>query len=131
MPLPYKPQPGEILICSFDEVACGAEMVKRRPVVVVSSHVSHRRELCTVVPLSTTPPTPVMPWHHSLAHVTITGWRGQAPMWAKCDMLATVSFTRLNQPYLKSRSGRRYVLHTLSPLDASAIKHCIRAYLLL
>ncbi len=32
------------------------EMVKRRPVVVMSHRLPHRDHLCTVVPLSTTPP---------------------------------------------------------------------------
>ena len=132
MPLPYRPQPGEILICSFDDVACGAEMIKRRPVVVVSCHQSHRRNLCTVVPLSTTAPTPVMAWHHPLPHLSVTGWKASAPMWAKCDMLATVSFVRLNQPYLKSRSGgRRFVPHALLAGDLAAIRKCIQIYLIM
>lgn len=129
MTLPYRPKPGEVLICSFDDAARGAEMVKRRPVIVVSSHASHHRNLCTVVPLSTTAPAPPHAWHHSLPNFTVPGWRAAAVMWAKCDMLATVSFDRLNAPYLKSRSGRRYLVHELPAADLEAVRQCVRVYL--
>lgn len=130
MPLPYRPKPGEVLICGFDDAARGFEMVKRRPVVVVSCEDSHQRSLCTVVPISTTAPVPPRPWHHPLPHLIVTGWHPKADMWAKCDMLATVSFERLNAPYLKSRSGgRRYQNHILAASDLDAVRQCIRAYL--
>jgi len=50
-------------------------------------------------------------------------------MWAKCDLLETVSLERLNQPYIKSRSGRRFVPHALSISELEAVRTCIRAYL--
>lgn len=51
-------------------------------------------------------------------------------MWAKCDMLVTVSFERLNKPYRRTRrSGRQYVEVTLSTQDVAAIDTCLRAYL--
>ena len=49
-------------------------------------------------------------------------------MWAKCDMLATVSFDRLNKPYIKTRSGRNYVTHKLDATDIAAVFACLRAY---
>lgn len=49
-------------------------------------------------------------------------------MWAKCDMLATVSFERLNKPYLKTRSGRNHVTHKLDATDMTAVLVCLRAY---
>jgi uncharacterized protein YifN (PemK superfamily) len=129
MTLPYRPAPGEVLICSFDDAARGAEMIKRRPVVVVSCHASHHRSLCTVVPISTTAPSPVHQWHHALPGFIVPGWTANATMWAKCDMLATVSFDRLNAPYLKSRSGRRYLVHALPQADLEAVRRCVRFYL--
>ena len=129
MSLPYFPHQGEILICDFDDLAVGAEMVKRRPVVVVSRHETHRRKLCTVVPISTTAPSPQRGWHHPIPHVTVTGWQANAPMWIKCDMLATVSFERLNKPYLKTRTGRKHVTHRLADADIAAVAQCIRYYL--
>lgn len=130
MALPYFPQRGEILICDFDSGFRAPEMVKLRPVVVVSPKSTHSRRLCTVVPLSTTAPTPVKPWHHPLPRVEVPGWTAGAPMWAKCDMLVTVSFDRLNKPYLKTRAqGRRYIEAVLSAADIDAVAACIRAYL--
>ena len=126
--LPYFPHQGEILICDFDDAAPGAEMVKRRPVIVVSRHETHHRRLCTVVPLSTTSPTPQRNWHHPLPHLQVTGWQANGPMWAKCDMLVTVSFERLNKPYVKTRSGRQHVTHKLDAADMSAVLSCLRAY---
>lgn len=128
MALPYLPQRGEILICDFDDAALGAEMIKRRPVVVVSRKETHRRLLCTVVPLSTTAPTPPLAWHHPLPHVSITGWVPSAPMWAKADMLATVSLERLNKPYRRSRHGRQYITHLLSAEDLAAVLAGMRAF---
>lgn len=129
MPIPYHPDRGEILICNFDDQAVGAEIIKRRPVVVISPRSAQHSSLCMVVPLSTTQPNPPRAWHHSLAHVRITGWQASAPMWAKCDLVSTVSFQRLNKPYVKLRSGRNYVTHKLSDQDLNAVIACLRAYL--
>lgn len=131
MPLPYFPRPGEVLICAFDDAAIGAEMVKRRPAVVVSRHNASGSRLATVVPLSTTAPNPTLPWHHPLPHLRITGWPSDAVSWAKCDMLATVSLDRLNKPYIKTRQGRSYTSHVLSDVDMQAIRQAIRAHLAL
>lgn len=129
MTLPYFPSRGEVLICDFSTGFQPPEMVKKRPVVVVSCKVSHSRRLCTVVPFSTTEPKPVMSWHHPLPHVKVPGLVANAPIWAKCDMLATVSFDRLNKPYFKTRHGRKFQELVLDPVDMQALENCIRAYL--
>lgn len=129
MPLPYHPRQGEILVCDFDDSAIGAEMVKRRPAVVVSRKDAHSGSLCTVVPLSTTAPKLPQAWHHPLPHVRVTGWQANGVMWAKCDMLATVSFDRLNKPYVRTRTGRNYITHALDPADLAAVLAGIRSYL--
>ncbi len=126
----HHPNPGEVLICAFDNVAIGAEMIKRRPSVVVSRRDSHARGLVTVVPLSTTPPHPPRAWHHPLPHLKIAGWPDAAVTWAKCDMLATVSVTRLNKPYIKTRrDGRIYRTLLLAAEDLAAVQDGVRAYL--
>ena len=129
MALPYYPSRGEVLICDFDSGFQPPEMVKKRPVVVISIKESHRRRLCTVVPFSTTEPAPRERWHHSLAHVRVPGLHAAAPMWAKCDMVATVSFDRLNKPYIKSRHGRVYRELVLDVADMLAIDACLKVYL--
>lgn len=51
-------------------------------------------------------------------------------MWAKCDMLCTVSLDRLNKPYRKTaRSGRKFVTHFLDQADIDAVLKGVRAYL--
>lgn len=131
MTLPYYPRRGEVLICDFSTGFQAPEMVKKRPVVVVSTKASHARQLCTVVPFSTTVPYPVRSWHHPLPHVKVPGLVASGPMWAKCDMLATVSFARLNKPYTKTRHGRHFCELLLVDQDMLAIDICLRAYLLL
>lgn len=129
MALPYLPNQGEILICNFDDSAVGSEMIKRRPVIVISKHDRHRHRMCTVIPLSTTAPDPVRAWHHEMPHLKITGWQANGPIWAKCDMLSSVSLDRLDKPYIKTRSGRNYVTHVLSEQDLTVVIGCVRAYL--
>jgi len=52
MSIPYHPEQGTILICDFKGFI-DPEMVKRRPVVVVSPRLRQRGKLCAVVPLGT------------------------------------------------------------------------------
>ena len=37
-----------------------------------------------------------------MPHLKVLGWEATAPMWAKGDMVATVSYHRLNKPYRKA-----------------------------
>ena len=86
MPLQYHPKTGTIVICDYNSGFVPPEMVKRRPAIVVFPQFKKRSGLCTIVPFSTTPPTPVMPYHYKLnlnptlpsTPLTITqanGWR--------------------------------------------------------
>lgn len=127
--LPYYPKRGEVLICNFDSGFKPPEMVKRRPVVVLSSKESHSRRVCTVVPFSTTQPEPKRQWHHCLSHVKVPGLMPCDDMWAKCDMLATVGFDRLTKPYVMTRNGRKYQELVLGAQDMAAIEACLRFYL--
>lgn len=130
MPLPKcLPHPGEILICDFNSGFAPPEMVKKRPSVVVSRRDTHGRGLCTVVPLSTTEPVPPMPWHHKMPHLKITSWQNFGIIWAKCDMLATVSFNRLDRPYTRTRHGRVYQTLRLDEADLEAIRAGMLVYL--
>lgn len=64
-----------------------------------------------------------------MPHLRVAGWQANGAIWAKCDMLATVSLDRLNKPYIKTRSGRNYITHSLSDVDMNAVLNCMRAYL--
>ena len=72
------------------------EIVKTRPVVVVSPAHLGRKDLVSVVPLSTTAPEPVALYHYKLVGNPIPG-NAETEVWAKCDLIATVSFARLDR----------------------------------
>ncbi len=127
MPLTYHPETGTILICDFVGFI-EPEMVKRRPVVVISPRFRHRDWLCTIVPLSTTPPDPVQAYHYKLKLDEPLPEPYDAPFhWVKGDMLATVSFKRLSLPFFgKDESGKRkYVVKVVDPADLRNIRECV------
>lgn len=103
MPLAYYPAPGEIVLCNYGTGFISPEMVKLRPVVIVSPRLRRRADLVSVVPLSTTPPNPPEPHHCSITlAVALPRPFDQPQMWAKCDMVATVALSRLD----RFRDGR-------------------------
>lgn len=97
MPLKFHPEPGALLLCDYSTGFCEPEMVKRRPVVVISPRLKRRNGLVTVVPLSTLRPDPMMDYHYELTIETPLPKPFDSPvMWVKADMLATVGFQRLD-----------------------------------
>ncbi|MDB4679556.1 type II toxin-antitoxin system PemK/MazF family toxin [Planctomycetaceae bacterium] len=67
MAIKFHPGYGTILYCDFSHQT-EPEMVKSRPVVVVSRRNTNVR-LCTVVPLSSTQPEKIQSWHHKKIQV--------------------------------------------------------------
>src|ERR1700704_6371834 len=97
MAIQYPVPPGAILLCDYSGFR-PPEMVKRRPVVVISPRLSYRDHLCTVVPLSTTAPNRNVPYVCRL-ELTVAlppPFDGERFCWAKADMVATVGFRRLD-----------------------------------
>lgn len=78
-------------------------MVKRRLAVVISPKLKRRNDLATVIPLSESVPPEMMPWHLKIDLQIPSPW-GDGPRWAKADMLATVSYQRLNLPFTKHKT---------------------------
>lgn len=96
MPLKYHPEPGTILICDYTGFR-EPEMVKRRPVILVSPRLKHQDDLATIVPLSTTAPGRVHDFHYELElEAPLPAPFDSPTMWVKADMLATVAFHRLD-----------------------------------
>jgi len=129
MSLQFHPDQGCVLICDFTGFV-PPEMVKRRPVVVVSPRFRARGGLCTVVPLSTTPPAPVQPWHLRITlQPPLPAPYDRPEMWAKADMLYTVSFKRLQLPFRgKDEHGNRlYDQRCLSPVLMKRLMKCVLA----
>ena len=120
MAIQYPPKDGTILLCDFRGIV--PEMVKRRPVVMLAS-VSTR--LAIVIPLSTTWPDHVLPWHYFLRLPEPLPKPYTCPeCWAKGDMIATVSFERLNLPFMgKDKYGKRiYQINQIASSDLEAIR---------
>lgn len=124
MPLNFHPHPGMVLICDFDTGFKAPEMIKRRPVVVISPRPRRSNRVCTVVPLSTTAPDPIEPFHHRMHRDSLPGKFGNKETWAKCDMLATVSLARLDRVMIgKGPDGKRkYVAEKVLNEDLDAIR---------
>ena len=121
MSLTFHPAPGTIVICDFSTGFAAPEMIKVRPVVIVSPRFRRRADLCTVVPLSTTAPSPAEPYHHLLS-VGAYPPAGEKPVWVKCDMLATVALARLD----RVKVGRReFATFTMPAADMLAIQRGI------
>ncbi|MBU0525631.1 MULTISPECIES: type II toxin-antitoxin system PemK/MazF family toxin [Pseudomonas] len=125
MPLLYQPKEGSVLICDFRGYEV-PEMIKVRPVVVIRKHKTNSL-LVTVVPLSTTAPDRILDHHLELqSHL-----QGASPVcWAKCDMVATVSLSRLDRIKSRDRHGKRvYVISHLETDEFYAIKVAVRSAL--
>lgn len=121
MAITFHPKSGLVLICDYAGFVA-PEMVKKRPVVVVSPDHLERAGLHTVVPMSTTAPTRIHPYHLKLDRNPVPGMSGD--VWVKCDMVATVRNDRLDRIKL----GRRgpYVTTEVTPEELEAIRTCLR-----
>ncbi|HEX4693272.1 type II toxin-antitoxin system PemK/MazF family toxin [Sphingomonas sp.] len=98
MGLLYYPSAGELVMCNYDAVVIDPEMRKARPVVVVGPRLRRRGRLATVLPLSTTEPDPVENYHCRIELAQpLPPPFDSLVMWAKCDMIATVSLDRLDR----------------------------------
>ena len=104
-------------------------MVKRRPIVVISRTETHARRLCTVIPLSTTAPKVLAPWHIALERDPLHRSKTEKSVWAKCDMIYTVSFDRLELPRSNIQNHQAILATRISRDDLHAIFNGVRLYL--
>jgi uncharacterized protein YifN (PemK superfamily) len=127
MTIQFHPEQGTIVVCDFEGFV-PPEMVKRRPAIVVSPRLRKRGGLCTVVPLSTTPPDQICPYHFRL-HVTppLPSPYNADFHWVKADMVYTVAFRRLHFLFDgKDASGKRnYDVRVIDAADLLKIQACI------
>jgi uncharacterized protein YifN (PemK superfamily) len=120
----FHPRKGTVLICDFKghEVP---EIVKKRPVVVITPRLPYRDNLATVVPLSTTPPEHDVPYV-----VKLKGYYGNDPLkpqqYAKCDLVCAVSFKRLDRVKV---GFRKFISPELSNEDLDAVLNGVRSAL--
>ena len=126
MPLSFHPSPGTVVICDFATGFRAPEMVKVRPVVVVSPR-RRSGQVVTIVPLSTTPPLLPESWHRRLCPASYPPAR--MAVWAKCDMLTTVALSRLDRVKLRLDGRLSYVTFQVVAEDLDAIRAGILAAL--
>jgi len=127
--LSFHPRQGTIVRVDFDGAFKTPEMIKPRLCVVVSKPIQARTGLCTVVPLSTTPPGVVMPYHLEIEIPFALPERwGNTPRWLKGDMIYSVGFHRVDLLSLgKSPEGRR--LYQTEALPAPILRQVQAALL--
>jgi mRNA interferase MazF len=127
MALLFHPEPGTILICDYEGFRV-PEMVKRRPVITISPRLKHRGQLVTVVPLSTTAPTPECDHHCSITLAAPLPKPFDSPtMWVKADTIATVCFDRLNLPRtVRDPFGKRnYLKVRIEKAQLQTVHKCV------
>ncbi|MEN9410620.1 MAG: hypothetical protein RL216_2594 [Pseudomonadota bacterium] len=128
MGLLYHPKQGALVLVRFDKSFKEPEMVKPRPCVVVSKGFKSRPNLMTVVPLSTTPPEPVMPWHCEIEiGLELPPRWSRKSCWVKGDMIYAVGFHRADLFQIaRGADGRRvYQNDTISTESLERIQKCI------
>lgn len=122
MALTFHPRPGALLICDFSFGFKAPEMIKKRPVVIISPRRRRSMKLCTVVPLSTAVPKTVERFHHRMNPRSVPVELGAQESWAKCDMLCTVSLERLDRIMVKSGGRRAFITPRVLDEDLEAIR---------
>jgi mRNA interferase MazF len=122
------PFTGSILLCDFNSGFKEPEMVKKRPVVVLSPKIAARPNLCTVVALSETEPDPRLPYHCQIdIRPKLPPSFSSDGVWVKGDMIYAVGFHRLDLIRIgKDRSGKRmYHFQPLSAENIKKIRECV------
>jgi uncharacterized protein YifN (PemK superfamily) len=122
------PLPGTIVRVDLSEGFRPPEMVKRRPAIVLSPPLRGRSFLCSIVPLSTTPPRSVQSHHLRLTLDPVLPRPYDSPfMWVKGDIVLTVAFHRLRYLFALNHDGNR--VYDIRVLDAAAmdkVRECVR-----
>jgi mRNA interferase MazF len=122
MAINFHPKAGMVLMCDFRGNIL-PEIGKTRPVVVVTPAHVRRRELATVIPLSTKAPHIPLSYHHRLTSVPFPG--AAQDVWAKCDLVQSVSHERLDR--IRTNTNN-FVVGYVSHSDLIAICYSINAY---
>lgn len=121
--LSFQPKPGQILTCHFGLGFQVPEIVKTRPVLVISPKQRRWSGVCVVVPISSQAPKELMPYHYKLPEGLVPGEKYKES-WLKGDLVTTVGAHRLDRrkvgfrdyrapiaPDDVLRQARRCVLH--------------------
>ena len=96
-------------------------MVKKRQVIVVLPYQLNKHGLCTVVPISTTPPPVVEPYHYPIETGKYPFLSHDKECFVKGDMAARVSFERLG----RLRVGSHFVSPSIDPEDLIKVRRAV------
>jgi mRNA interferase MazF len=107
-----------VLMCDFSSGSVPPEINKIRHVVVVSPRRRRHTGSCTVVPLSTVAPNPVERYHLRIPANTYGFLKKDTYVWAKGDLVAHVSFQRLDRVL----ENNRYCSPSLDSEDVAGIR---------
>ena len=122
------PYTGTILMCDFNTGFAEPEMVKRRPVVVISPKIAARPGLCTIVALSNRQPVPKMPYHCQIdIDPPLPDGFNSTGVWVKGDMIYAVAYNRLDFIRTgRTENGKRtYYYKPLTPENLKKIRECV------
>lgn len=130
MAITFHPRPGQILICNFTKGFKEPELVKRRPVVVLTPSMKGRGGVVTVAGLSSVKPEPVLNFHCVLPKscLPMLGEYQDQETWVKGDMIYAVGFHRLDLIMLGTRKPdgkRNYFNDRLSRERMREIYGCV------
>lgn len=121
MALTFYPRAGQVFMCDFLGFK-EPEMVKPRPVIVVSPRLPHRSHIVALVPISLTEPRHNLPFCYRLSRNYHPQEPDHLPCWAKADMLLNLGIYRLTSFKI---GRRRYVTPELTPEDLAGVRHAV------
>lgn len=126
MGIQYHPKIGQVLYCDYSGLKYG-EMEKKRFAVVLSPKYAQSQSVCTVVPLSITPPPLVRDFHYVLEKDPYPKGEPGVKVWAKCDHVFTVSFERLSGWWDERNPDgtRKYEKLFVTEKDITCIRKCV------
>ena len=128
MPIKEHPDKGSVVMCDFTNGFQNPEMDKKRPVIILSPKIISRYHLCTIVPLSTTPPNPIMSYHAQIDLLpTLPSHFDSTNLWIKGDMVNAVGFHRLDliRCGKKLNGDRKYYYNILSKQQLKLVQTCV------
>jgi mRNA interferase MazF len=107
MPITFTPDLGQVLMCDFSSPAfIRPEMEKIRHCIVISPRYRRHTGTCVVVPVSTSKPDRIEPYHYQIPNGVYRCFHDEQELWVKGDMLTHASFARLDRPYQDGRRAR-------------------------
>lgn len=121
--LKFQPKVGSVVYCDYAGFIA-PEMIKKRPVIVISKH-KHNSKLLAIVPISTVEPKVTFNYHLELDQHFCTLYLSGKRSWVKCDLFNVVSLDRLHL-VRDRKSGLRHAPNVGSEFT-TRIKEAIKA----